>query len=304
MVWWQGESGTNAQALNVFINAVRNHLATTYGVQNANDFPVVITGSFAWGANLKTAVADQDDDIGYIDPNDFGQGGWINIHLGSGENGQPLDIDGNGINDMFDIGMAYADEMATIVENDGGGADPDLAYEITFINVDGSQTIQSVEEGGVAVPPTGVNTVNKTFTGWPTINVAYADATYTALYTNNDPGNSNASVTVSLSQSANAGIAVTNVDLSEHGNLDWASWNGGGSSPNVTMEGGLGFSSLTAIGATTFGSGSFYGQNNYTWTNGSPSVSGSTSLSGSSNISVDGDGLRLSINMLPQVRTS
>ncbi|EDM29222.1 iduronate-2-sulfatase [Lentisphaera araneosa HTCC2155] len=297
MVWWQGESGTNAAALNTFIGEVRSHLATNHGVQNASDFPVVITGSFAWGADLKSLVSDPDDDIGYIDPNDFGQGGWANVHLGSGENGQSLDVDGNGVNDMFDIGQAYADEMATIVENNDGGIDPTVEYEITFINVDGSQSTQTVEEGVVATPPDGVSTANKTFTSWPSIVAASANATYIALYIDNNSGNNNATVSLSLIQSANGGTATSNINLSGHGNLDWAVWNGGGSSPNVTMEGGSGFSAFTAIGSTTFSTGSFYGENNYTWTNGTPSVSGSTSLAGSSNVSANGDGVRLSINI-------
>ena len=297
MVWWQGESGTNAVALNTFIGKVRSHLATNYGVQNANDFPIVITGSFAWGADLKSLVSDPDDDIGYIDPNDFGQGGWANVHLGSGENGQSLDVDGNGVNDMFDIGQAYADEMATIVENNDGGSDPALEYEITFINVDGSQLTQTIEEGVIATPPAGLSTSDKTFTDWPTIQPAYANASYVALFTYNEPGDYNSSVTVSLTQSDNGGTATTNVNLSEHGTLDWAAWNGGGSSPNVTMEGGSGFGAFTAIGSTTFGAGSFYGQNNYTWTNGSPSVSSSSSLAGSSNVTANSDGVRLSINI-------
>ena len=54
---------------------------------------------------------------------------------------------------------------------------------ITFINVDGTVTTQTVEENEVATPPTGVSTVDKTFTSWPTIAPASADATYTALYT-------------------------------------------------------------------------------------------------------------------------
>ena len=55
-------------------------------------------------------------------------------------------------------------------------------YAITFINADDSQTIQTVNENQVATPPAGVSTDTRTFTGWPTIAPATADATYTASY--------------------------------------------------------------------------------------------------------------------------
>ena len=55
-------------------------------------------------------------------------------------------------------------------------------YEITFINVDDTQEVQTVNAGVVATPPAGVDTATRTFTGWPTVAAASADATYTALY--------------------------------------------------------------------------------------------------------------------------
>jgi len=55
-------------------------------------------------------------------------------------------------------------------------------YTITFINVDDTETTQTVDGGEVATPPAGVDTATRTFTGWPTILAATADATYTALY--------------------------------------------------------------------------------------------------------------------------
>jgi uncharacterized repeat protein (TIGR02543 family) len=48
--------------------------------------------------------------------------------------------------------------------------------------VDGTQTTQTVNAGVVATPPVGVDTATKTFTSWPTVVAAVADATYTALY--------------------------------------------------------------------------------------------------------------------------
>ena len=58
-----------------------------------------------------------------------------------------------------------------------------------------------------------------------------------------------------MSQSSHGTAGTTNVDLSVHGNLDWAAWNGGGANPNSSMEGGNGFVGFTATGASTFGSG-------------------------------------------------
>ena len=55
-------------------------------------------------------------------------------------------------------------------------------YTITFINVDGTETNQTVNAGDFAVPPVGVDTADKTFTAWPTIVAATADVTYSALY--------------------------------------------------------------------------------------------------------------------------
>ena len=65
-------------------------------------------------------------------------------------------------------------------------------YEITFINVDDSEVVQTVNAGVVAIPPAGVNTDTRTFTGWPTVAPASADATYTALYEDNSGGDDTA----------------------------------------------------------------------------------------------------------------
>ena len=296
MIWWQGENGTNATDLKVFIAAVRNHLATTHGVQNANDFPIVITGNDFWGAGLKTGVSDLDDDVGFIDSVTYGQiGGFTNTHIGSGENNQTLDATGNGVNDMYDIGLAYADEMATIL--DQGQTNPVTTYTITFINVDQTKTTQTVNEGVTPTPPTGVSTATKTFTAWPTINAATQDTSYTALYSENVTSGSNASLSISLSQSTHGTPGSSAIDLSAHGNLDWAAWDGGSGDPSQTMQDGNGFSSFTAIGGTSFSAGTFYTQNSYSWNNGTPTASKTTSLAGSASIASVDDGVRLSIQV-------
>ena len=65
---------------------------------------------------------------------------------------------------------------------DGVAPPPPPTYTITFINVDDSQTTEELEENEVATPPAGVNTATRTFTGWPTIDPATEDRTYTAQY--------------------------------------------------------------------------------------------------------------------------
>ena len=63
---------------------------------------------------------------------------------------------------MFEIGRAYADQFKLLSEPAG-------TFSITFINVDGAETVEIVDEGVLATPPKGVNTADKTFTAWPTI---------------------------------------------------------------------------------------------------------------------------------------
>ena len=105
-------NGTSASDLNTFISEVRSHLG--HSVPNSSQFPIVITEAPYWGANLKTGVSDLDDNVGYIDSTLYGQSG-VNIHVGSGEGGQSTDTNANNINDMLDIGYAYADEMETLL---------------------------------------------------------------------------------------------------------------------------------------------------------------------------------------------
>ena len=186
LVWWQGESGTSATDLNAFIAAVRSLLGNTYGVANSSEFPFVITGhDNRWGTDLESGVAAIDPYVGFVNSNDYGQvykGGStdFNTHPGSAERDFSTDETGNGLNDMWDIGLAYADQMALIVDGSGPVSGP---YTITFVNVDDSATTYTVDAGVVLTPPAGVNTDTRTFTAWPTIAPASADVTYTALYT-------------------------------------------------------------------------------------------------------------------------
>jgi len=115
MIWWQGEGGTSTPALNNFITAVRAHLANNYGLENPLDFPVVITtgGKMIGGSTLESGVAGIDDDVTFVNADHYGQ--LYQTHVGRGSEGSS-DHTGNGVNDMYDIGEAYAEALATVVE--------------------------------------------------------------------------------------------------------------------------------------------------------------------------------------------
>ena len=115
MIWWQGEGGTSTAGLNSFISAVRAHLANNYGLEDSADFPVVITtgSQMSGGSTLESGVAGVDDDITSENADNYGQS--YQIHVGRNVEGS-ADWTGNGVNDMYDIGEAYADALATIVE--------------------------------------------------------------------------------------------------------------------------------------------------------------------------------------------
>ena len=131
LIWWQGENGTSVAGLNSFIAAVRDLLANDYGLQNPSNFPVVITGNDFWGAGLEADVADPDDHVGFVDSVEYGQvSGHGNVHIGSGQGGYSADETGNGTNDMWDIGVAYADEMLAIASGTTGA--PDATFDVTW----------------------------------------------------------------------------------------------------------------------------------------------------------------------------
>jgi hypothetical protein len=72
-----------------------------------SQFPVVIT-KIGYGTDL-TPVADADAYVGIVDAAAYGHSGTQN-HVGTDVDGS-YDTNDNGINDMFEIGQAYADQM-------------------------------------------------------------------------------------------------------------------------------------------------------------------------------------------------
>lgn len=108
LIWWQGESGSSVDGLNALIAHIRTWLDdNNYLDVPKSQFPVVIT-KIGYGTDL-TPVADADAYVGIVDAAAYGHSGTQN-HVGTDVDGSH-DTNNNGINDMFEIGQAYADQM-------------------------------------------------------------------------------------------------------------------------------------------------------------------------------------------------
>jgi hypothetical protein len=141
MIWWQGESGTSVSGLNTFIAAVRSVLGNSYGVSNTSQFPVVIT-KIGYGTDL-TPVANADAYVGIVDSATYGHSTSQN-HVGTTDNSGTRDTTGNGVNDMFDIGEAYADEMQLAISGSTNAAwDPSSITTRLWLDMDDQTTFTS-----------------------------------------------------------------------------------------------------------------------------------------------------------------
>ena len=118
MIWWQGESGASVSGLNTLISAVRTVLGNSYNVSNTSQFPVVIT-KIGYGTDL-TPVANADAYIGIVDAATYGHSASQN-HVGASADGSS-DTNSNGVNDMFDIGEAFADKMQLAISGSTNAA--------------------------------------------------------------------------------------------------------------------------------------------------------------------------------------
>jgi hypothetical protein len=140
MIWWQGESGTSVSGLNTFIAAVRSVLGNSYGVSNTSQFPVVIT-KIGYGTDL-TPVANADAYVGIVDSATYGHSASQN-HVGASADGSS-DTTGNGVNDMFDIGEAFADEMQLAISGSTNAAwDPSSITTRLWLDMDDQTTFTS-----------------------------------------------------------------------------------------------------------------------------------------------------------------
>ena len=141
MIWWQGESGTSVSGLNTFIAAVRSVLGNSYGVSNTSQFPVVIT-KIGYGTDL-TPVANADAYVGIVDSATYGHSASQN-HIGTADNSGTRDTTGNGVNDMFDIGEAYADQMQLAISGSTNAAwDPSSITTRLWLDMDDQTTFTS-----------------------------------------------------------------------------------------------------------------------------------------------------------------
>jgi hypothetical protein len=108
LIWWQGESGSSVDGLNALIAHIRTWLDDNgYLDVPKSEFPVVIT-KIGYGTDL-TPVADADAYVGIVDAAVYGHSSTQN-HVGTDAD-ESYDTNNNGINDMFEIGQAYADQM-------------------------------------------------------------------------------------------------------------------------------------------------------------------------------------------------
>lgn len=171
MIWWQGESGASVSGLNTFIAAVRTVLGNSYGVSNANQFPIVIT-KIGYGTDL-TPVASADAYVGIVDAATYGHSNSQN-HVGRAAEGSS-DVTGNGVNDMFDIGEAYADQMQLAISGSTSAPwDPSSITTRLWLDMDDQTTFTS--SGGNVTQIADKSGNNYTFN-------AYGGSTLTAVNT-------------------------------------------------------------------------------------------------------------------------
>ena len=142
MIWWQGESGSSVAGLQTFISEVRTLLGSTYGVENSSQFPVVIT-KIGYNTDL-TPVATADAYIDIVDAGAFGHSS-ANNHIGTSSN---KDTNGNGTNDMFDIGQEYANKMQLAMAGTTSGSwSPSLISTLLWLDYN-DQTTFTLDPNG------------------------------------------------------------------------------------------------------------------------------------------------------------
>lgn len=157
MIWWQGESGSSVSGLNTLISAVRTVLGNSYNVTNTSQFPVVIT-KIGYGTDL-TPVANADAYVGIVDAATFGHSASQN-HVGSISDGSS-DITGNGVNDMFDIGEAFADKMQLAISGSTNAAwTPSSITTRLWLDMDDQTTFTSSGGNVTAIADKSGNNYN------------------------------------------------------------------------------------------------------------------------------------------------
>ena len=168
MIWWQGESGGANSDLIAFIDHIRTWLDNnSYLSMPKAQFPFVITGTTDyWGSTYEANVADQDAYVGFVNTQDLAAPAWADrtlVHPGSNETytadqndidngyggsigdsvGGP-DFNDDGVNDMFAIGRAYADQMELAKSGSTNAAwDPSSITTRLWLDMDDQSTFTS-----------------------------------------------------------------------------------------------------------------------------------------------------------------
>jgi len=138
VIWWQGESGSSVNGLNALISHFRDWFDSNYTLDMPKEhFPFVIT-KIGYGTDL-TPVASADSYVGIVDAGSFGHSN-TNNHIGTSSN---PDTTSTGVNDMFEIGQAFADKMALAIS---GNTNPWTPADITtrlWLDMDDQATFTS-----------------------------------------------------------------------------------------------------------------------------------------------------------------
>jgi len=166
MIWWQGESGSSVSGLNTLIAAIRTVLGNSYNVSNTSQFPVVIT-KIGYGTDL-TPVANADAYIGIVDAATYGHATSQN-HVGKAAEGSS-DTNSNGVNDMFDIGEAFADKMQLAISGSTNAAwDPSSITTRLWLDMDDQTTFTSSGGNVTAIADKSGNNYNFNAAGGSTL---------------------------------------------------------------------------------------------------------------------------------------
>lgn len=222
LVWWQGESGSSVSDLNALIDHIRTYLDSNYTLDMPKaEFPVVIT-KIGYGTDL-TPVADADDYVEIVDAGAYGHSASQN-HLGDATDGS-ADTNNNGVNDMFEIGEAYAIAMETAITPAWTPLDVTTRFwmdanDLSTISItNGSvSSIQDLSGNNSTIVPEGSSTIQSVLSGQNGRNILRFD------------GDSDASNWTSVNFSSTAVhkwfmvLKVTKADKSD--GVLWATGNG------------------------------------------------------------------------------
>ena len=165
MVWWQGESGATTEDLNALIAHLREYLDVEFTLDMPREeFPVVITTTTSyWGQHL-IEVSNADAYVGVVNTMDYASPEGASrtlVHPGSNETypatqaevdagiatnvGDPVggqDYNGDGVNDMFSIGEAYAEQMQKAITGSTNSLwTPEALDTLVWLDMDDTDTL-------------------------------------------------------------------------------------------------------------------------------------------------------------------